>query len=515
MTKFLSGFNAIVWGAPALVMILGVGLYLSLRLGFVQLTWLPRAVGTFLDKLRSGKSTNGGVTPFQALCTALAATVGTGNLVGVAGAICLGGPGSIFWMWICGILGMVTKFAEATLAVRYRVKSADGYTGGPMYVITQGLGKRYSWLATAYCLFGVVAAFGVGNATQINAVVTGINGVLTRFGREESWRGNFAIGIILAVLVGAMLLGGAKRIGAAAERLVPFVSAMYILMCAGVLVLRFREIPGAFSAIIQGAFSPRAVTGGMLGSAFQALRVGCSRGVFTNEAGMGTASIAHASAEVSHPAEQGLMGIMEVFLDTILICTLTALVILVSGIPIPYGVDAGAELTTQAFTAIYGETAALMIALALVCFAIATVLGWGLYGARCAEFLFGEKAWSRFALAQTATVILGSVLDTGTVWQLSEAVNGLMVIPNLIALAALTPEVVRLTNEYRKSGGRAASGGNYADFHQCEPLRTLAHAKIPSLCGKGQKRGEENLPSEYRPARSAHAGGLLSGHPRL
>ncbi|MGN0976691.1 MAG: alanine/glycine:cation symporter family protein [Faecousia sp.] len=469
MTKFLSDLNAVVWGAPALVLILGVGLYLSLRLGFVQLTLFPRALREFLSKLRPGKQT-GGVSPFRALCTALAATVGTGNLVGVAGAICLGGPGTIFWMWICALLGMVTKFAEVTLAVRYRIRDRDGFVGGPMYVITQGLGKRYTWLAAVYCLFGVIAAFGVGNATQINAVVSGVNGVLTRFGGEETRIGNLVMGILLAALVGTLLLGGAKRIGAAAERLVPVVSGVYILMCLGVLILRCRQLPAAFGAIVKGAFSPRAVTGGMLGSAFQALRVGCSRGVFTNEAGMGTASIAHASAQVDHPAEQGLMGIMEVFLDTILICTLTALVILVSGIPIPYGTDAGGGLTTSAFTAIYGEGAAVAIALSLVCFAVATVLGWGLYGARCAQFLFGPGAWRWFVLAQTAAVILGSVLDTGTVWLLSETINGLMAIPNLVALAALTPELARLTKEYKKSGGMAAGGGTYADIHQCEPL---------------------------------------------
>lgn len=453
MTKILEWLNAIVWGAPALVLILGVGLFLTLRLGFAQLTLFPRALAEFFAKLRPGQKNQEGVSPFQALCTALAATVGTGNLVGVAGAICLGGPGAIFWMWVCGVLGMVTKFAEATLAVRYRVKTESGYIGGPMYVITQGLGVRFRPLACAYCLFGVVAAFGVGNATQINAVITGVNGVLTRFGREESRMGNFTMGLVLAALIGTMLLGGAKRIGAAAERLVPFAALAYILMCSGILLIKVREIPYAFSVIVQGAFSPRAVTGGMLGSAFAALRIGCSRGVFTNEAGMGTASIAHASAEVEHPAEQGLMGIMEVFLDTILICTLTALVILVSGVPIPYGVDAGAELTTQAFTAIYGENAAIVIALALICFAVATVLGWGLYGARCAEFLFGAKAWKPFAVMQTITVVVGAVLDTGTVWQLSETVNGLMVIPNLITLAALTPELVHLTKEYKKSGG--------------------------------------------------------------
>ena len=470
MTKIFSTLNAIVWGVPALVLILGVGLFLTLRLGFAQLTLFPRALLEFFSKLRPGKQTKDGVSPFQALCTALAATVGTGNLAGVAGAICLGGPGAIFWMWICGILGMVTKFAEATLAVRYRVKTENGCIGGPMYVITKGLGERFRWLACAYCLFGVIAAFGVGNATQINAVITGINGVLLCFGEQESQTRNLMIGLTLAILIGTMLLGGAKRIGAAAEKLVPFAAAAYILMCAGVLLIKVEEIPKALAMIVRGAFSPRAVTGGMLGSAFSALRIGCSRGVFTNEAGMGTAAIAHASAEVTHPAEQGLMGIMEVFLDIILICTLTALVILVSGVPIPYGTDAGAELTTQAFTSIYGENAAIIIALALILFAVATVLGWGLYGARCAEFLFGPKAWKYFALAQTVTVALSSVLDTATVWQLSDIVNGLMVIPNLITLAALAPELDRLTKEYKKSGGQAVGGGNYADFHQCKPL---------------------------------------------
>ena len=471
MTKFLESVHGLLWGAPALVLILGVGIWLSVRTGFAQITLFPRAIRMFWRKLTGRERAEGSVTPFQALCTALAATVGTGNLVGVAGAICLGGPGAIFWMWICGILGMATKFGEVTLAVRYRVREGGEYRGGPMYMISRGMGRKWMWLASCYSFFGVIAAFGVGNATQINAVIAGINGVLTRFGGEETQRKNLAMGLILAVLVGAMLLGGAKRIGSVAEKLVPFISAAYILMCVVVLVLRFDAVPGAFGAIFQGAFSPRAVTGGMLGSAFQALKVGCSRGVFTNEAGMGTASIAHASAEVSHPVEQGLMGIIEVFLDTILICTLTALVILVSGVSVPYGTDAGGELTTAAFTAVCGDWASLFLAAALCCFAFATVLGWGLYGARCGQYLFGSGAWNGFALLQTVTVVLGAVLKTETVWLLAETVNGLMAIPNLIALAVLTPELVRLTIEYKtKSGGRTASGGNYADFHQRQPL---------------------------------------------
>ena len=504
MTKILESIHSFIWGVPALVLILGVGLYLSMGTGFAQITLFPAAVRDFLRKLLSRKQTGEGVSPFQALCTALAATVGTGNLVGVAGAICLGGPGAVFWMWICGILGMVTKFAEVTLAVRYRVREGNEYMGGPMYMISEGMGSSWKWLAWVYSFFGVIAAFGVGNATQINAVISGVNGVLARFGSVETQRRNLAIGLLLAVLIGAMLLGGAKRIGTAAEFLVPFVSAAYILLCIGALILKWDAIPGAFRQIFQGAFSPRAVTGGMIGSAFQALRVGCSRGVFTNEAGMGTASIAHACAEVDHPVEQGCMGIMEVFLDTILICTLTALVILTSGISLPYGVDAGGELTLAAFAAVYGDWAVVFIAASLCCFAFATVLGWGLYGARCGQFLFGRGCWNTFALLQTAAVVLGAVLKTETVWLLAETVNGLMAIPNLIALAALSKEVVRLTKEYKKSGKPIAGGGNYADFHQCKPLRTLSHAKVPPSGGGSKEAGKENLSPEHRPARSAH-----------
>ena len=451
MTKILSLFNSILWGAPALVLILGVGLFLSIRLQFPQITLLPKAIGHFVSQLLPGKNGEES-SSFQALCTALGATVGTGNLVGVAGAICIGGPGAVFWMWLCGLLGMVTKFAEAMLAVRYREKTQSGYVGGPMYVILRGMGQKYRPLALCYCVFGLIATFGVGNAAQINAVITGINSVILAWGGKQSFRVNLLLGLVLAALVGSMLLGGARRIGTAAEKLVPAAAAAYVLLCLGVLVLKRHQIPEAFAQIIRGAFDPKAVTGGALGSAFQALRIGCSRGVFTNEAGMGTASIAHASANVSHPAEQGLMGIMEVFLDTILICTLTALVILVSDVPIPYGVDAGARLTMDAFGEIYGNKAVLLISLMLGCFAIATVLGWGLYGARCAQFLFGPNAWKGFAIAQTGMVLLASVMDTGLVWQLSETVNGLMVIPNLIALTVLSPEIVRLTKDYKKPG---------------------------------------------------------------
>ena len=486
MTRVLEFANDIVWGVPALVLILSVGLFVSIRTGFAQITLFTRALREFCLRLRGERSTDGSVTPFQALCTALAATVGTGNLVGVAGAMAIGGPGAIFWMWICALLGMGTKFAEATLAVHFRVTENGEFVGGPMYMIREGMGKRWLWLAGLYSFFGVVAAFGVGNATQINAVVTGVNAAVTAFGGRESVVGNLIMGIGLAVLISLMLLGGARRIGMIAERLVPFVSAAYLLLGMGVLIARFQLLPDAICAIVKGAFSPKAMTGGTVGSLWLTLRIGVSRGVFTNEAGMGTASIAHAAAQVEHPAQQGLMGIMEVFLDTIVICTMTALVILVSGVPIPYGIDAGVTLTTDAFSAVYGDWVSIFIAAALCCFALATVLGWGLYGARCAQFLFGADAWKKFALLQSVAVVLGAVLKTGTVWILSETVNGLMSIPNLIALAALSPVLARLTREYKNNlAGCAANGGTYESFHQCKPLRTLSHAEIPSAGSEG------------------------------
>ena len=449
MSGFVDFANKIIWGAPALILILGVGVHLSAKTGFAQFRLFPEAWKQFLRKL-SGKERTDGVSSFQALCTALAATVGTGNLVGVAGAIALGGPGSIFWMWVCALLGMATKYAEATLAVHFRTRENGEYVGGPMYIIRRGLGSRWAWLGTVYSFFGVFASFGVGNAAQINAVITGVNQVFDRFGMQSGGKWDLVIGILLALLVGTMLLGGAKRIGKTAELLIPFLSGAYILLCLGALIARAQLIPGAFASIIHGAFSPRAVTGGLVGSLFQTLRIGVSRGVFTNEAGMGTASIAHASAQVSHPVQQGMMGIMEVFLDTIVICTMTALVILCSGVPIPYGEDVGGTLTTASFCAVYGNWVSIFLALALCCFAIATVLGWGLYGLRCAQYLFGPGARKIYALAQTIVVILACVLKTDTIWSLSETFNGLMAIPNLIALVLLGDVLRKDTIHYKK-----------------------------------------------------------------
>lgn len=451
MFVILEKINGFVWGVPALIGILGVGIYLSFQTGFVQLRLFPRAVFNFCNRFSKKDKPGEDKSSFQALCTALAATVGTGNLAGVAGAIALGGPGAIFWMWICAFFGMVTKFAEATLAVRFRKKTTNGdCVGGTMVMIEQGLGKSWRWLGILYSFFALVASFGVGNAAQINAVIGGVNGVISAFGGCQKLWIDLLIACILAVLICVMLLGGAKRIGQVAEKLIPFASAAYLLLCFVVLIGRFQLIPQAFATIVSGAFSPRAITGGVVGSFFVSLRVGAARGVFTNEAGMGTASIAHAGADVRHPVEQGLMGIMEVFLDTIVICTMTALVILCSGVKIPFGEDTGILLTTEAFSSVLGDWVSIPIAITLILFALATVVGWGLYGIRSAQYLFGEQSWKPFALLQGIVVIASTFAGTGAVWHLAETVNGLMAIPNLIILTALTPELIRLVKSYKE-----------------------------------------------------------------
>ena len=465
MSAFIDSLYRAVWGLPTVLLILVTGLWLTWVTGFAQFRLFPLAWRNFLALLLGKNGKQGKISSFQALCTALSATVGIGNLAGVAGAIALGGPGSIFWMWICAGFGMVIKFAETSLAVRFRVLDDSGqWMGGPMYTISRGMGRKWSWLACAYCFFGVVAAFGVGNATQINAVVAGIHeaAISAGFHPDRTW--NLWIGLPLAVLIGVTLSGGAKRIGQTAEKLIPFAAGGYILLCLVVLCLRFDHIPDALRSIFVGAFSPRAVTGGAVGSVSVAIQTGISRGIFTNEAGMGTASIAHAGAEVEHPAKQGLMGIMEVFLDTIVICTMTALVILTSGVSVDYGFDRAAALTTAAFGAVLGEWVSVVIALFLCLFAVATVLGWGLYGARCAQYLFGNQAWRKFTAAQIAAVVLGAVMNTGMLWRLAEIVNGLMTIPNLIALCALTPVLRHITNDFN-CGRNSAVGGTYENFY--------------------------------------------------
>ena len=477
MSQILERLYTVVWGVPTLVLILGVGLYLSLRTGFVQVRLFRHACAEFGRRLRPGKKNADGISSFQALCTALAATVGTGNIAGVAGAIALGGPGAIFWMWVCGLLGMVLKLSEAALSVRYRSCENGEFLGGPMYMIRNGMHQRWLWLGTVYSFFGIVAALGVGNATQINAVLSGIHECIRAYGGMPSRQMDLLLGCGMALLVLILLLGGAKGIGRITEALVPFAAVAYLLLGILVLVLRVKFVPSAFAAILHGAFAPRAVTGGIIGSVMVTLRVGVSRGVFTNEAGMGIAGIAHAGADVQHPVEQGLMGIIEVFLDTIVICTVTALVILCSGVCIPFGVSVGAELTIESFSLVLGDWTRVFITLSLCLFAFATVLGWGLYGGRCAQYLFGNQIWKTFALLQGAMVILGAVLNTGTVWLMAEIVNGLMAIPNLIALIVLSPELSRLIIDYQRKTGNCAGGGTLCRYPS---MQTAAN---PHPCG--------------------------------
>jgi len=454
ITNVNNALNGFVWGVPAIVMILGVGLYLSIRTGFVQLRKFGYAMKSTIGKLFSkNEASEGSITPFQAVCTALAATVGTGNIAGVAGAIALGGPGAVFWMWISALLGMCTKFSEVVLAVKFRERSSEGdYVGGPMYYIKNGLGKKWMWLAYLYAAFGILAVFGTGNATQVNTIVAAINTPLLNYNllsTEHLGTTNLIIGIAIAIIVALILLGGIKRIGRVTEKLVPVMALLYIVLGIGLIVIRFEKIPAVFTSIFQGAFNPRAVTGGIVGSFFLSMRNGISRGIFSNEAGLGTGSIAHACADTDNPVQQGMFGIFEVFMDTIVVCTMTALVVLLSGVDITFGQAAGAELTISGFTNVYGNWVSIFTAIAMLCFAFSTILGWGLYGERCAEFIFGPKIRMPFRFVYSAVAILGATMDLGLIWGIADTFNGFMTIPNLIGVFLLSPVIFKLLKEFK------------------------------------------------------------------
>ena len=445
--------NNFIWGVPAMICIIGVGLLLSVRTKFLQIRKFPYAMKQTIGKIFDKKdASDGAMTPFQAVCTALAGTVGTGNISGVAGAIAIGGPGAVFWMWISALLGMCTKFSEVTLAVHFREKNAVGdWVGGPMYYIKNGLKKHWHWLAFLFALFGVLTVFGTGNATQVNTITTAIDSALLSFNiiPESSTKVvNLVMGIIVAILVAMILLGGVKRIGRVTERLIPFMALLYIVLAFGVIILNIDRVPGVFHSIIDGAFHPASVTGGIVGSFFLSMKKGVARGIFSNEAGLGTGSIAHACADTGEPVKQGMFGIFEVFTDTILICTLTAMVILCSGIPVGYGADAGAELTISGFTATYGNWVSIFTAIALCCFAFSTIIGWGLYGSRCMEYLSSEKWVKPFMVVYALVAIVGATMDLGMLWSIAETFNGLMAIPNLIALFLLSGTVVKLVKDY-------------------------------------------------------------------
>ena len=454
ITQINQVVNDFIWGLPAMVCILGVGLLLSVRTNFLQIRKFPYAIKTTLGRIFKRKdASDGTMTPFQAVCTALAGTVGTGNIAGVAGAIAIGGPGAVFWMWCSALLGMCTKFAEVTLAVHFRERSSAGeWVGGPMYYMKNGLGKRWQFLAVLYSLFGVLTVFGTGNATQVNTITTAIDTALLQFrvvAEDLLPTLNLVIGILCAMLVAMVLLGGIQRIGSVSEKLVPFMALFYIILAVGVVVLNLPRLPFVMEEIFAGAFNPAAFTGGAIGSLFLSMKKGVSRGIFSNEAGLGTGSIAHACADTRKPVKQGMFGIFEVFADTIVICTLTAMVILCSGVPVNYGTDAGAELTISGFTSTYGGWASLFTAVALCCFAFSTIIGWGLYGSRFASFLFKtDKIVKPFFVVYSFVAILGATMDLGVLWSIAETFNGLMSIPNLIALFLLSGTVVKLADEY-------------------------------------------------------------------
>lgn len=448
-----NALNNFIWGVPAMVCIIGVGLYLSIRTGFVQIRKLGPAMSHTIGRMfKKHEASDGSMTPFQAVCTALAATVGTGNIAGVAGAIALGGPGAVFWMWVSALLGMCTKFVEVTLAVHFRERNKQGdYVGGPMYYIKNGLGKKWMWLAYLYAFFGACAVFGTGNATQVNTITAAIDsalinyGLLTESGIEAC---NLFIGIVIAFVVGMILIGGVKRIGRVSERLVPFMALLYIILAVGVIVLNWKQIPAVFGMIFKGAFTPSAITGGAVGSLFMSMKRGVSRGIFSNEAGLGTGSIAHACADTSEPVQQGLFGIFEVFMDTIIICTMTALTILLSGVDIVYGQAAGAELTISGFTSVYGNWVSIFTAIAMCSFAFSTIIGWGLYGSRCVEFLFGSGSVKFYNIAYVLVSVVGAIVDLGLIWGISDTFNGFMAVPNLIAVFLLAPVALRLMKEH-------------------------------------------------------------------
>ena len=448
--------NGIVWGIPAIVCILGVGLILSIRTGFIQFRKFGDAMKNTIGKIfKKTDAKKGAMTPFQAVCTALSATIGTGNIAGVAGAIAIGGPGAVFWMWISALLGMCTKFAEVTLAVHYRETNAHGdLVGGPMYYIKNGLKKHWHWLAYAFAVFGVLTVFGTGNATQVNTITASIDTALLNYNlisADSVKLVNLFIGIGIAIVVALVLLGGVKRIGRVSEKLVPFMAVLYIVLALGVIFLNIKEVPGVFYEIFYRAFNPTAVTGGVVGSLCLSMQNGVARGIFSNEAGLGTGSIAHATADTHSPVEQGLFGIFEVFMDTIVVCTMTALVILCSGTDIIYGKNAGAELTISGFTTVYGDWVSVFTAVAMCCFAFSTILGWGLYGARCMEFLSSHKWVKPFMVVYSLVAIVGATMELDLIWSIAETFNGLMAIPNLVALFLLSGTVVKLVKEhYRK-----------------------------------------------------------------
>ncbi len=457
ITNINSTINGFVWGLPMMVLILGVGVYLSIRCGFPQFRHFLHIMKNTLGKaFEKTEKSDGAVSPFKAMCTALAASIGTGNIAGVSGAIAIGGPGAIFWMWVSALLGMCTKFSEVTLALKYRERNQKGdWVGGPMHYITNGLGKSWKWLACVFATFGALAAFGIGNMTQINTIASTVNTAISGFiPTTESQQTVIAwvVAIICALICAIVLIGGIQRLADVCSLLVPVMALIYIVASLVVIIVNAGAIPEAFSAIFVGAFNPASVAGGLAGVGIKtALTKGVGRGIFSNEAGLGSAPIAHAAADVDHPVKQGIYGVFEVFMDTVVVCTMTALVVLLGvGVQnIEYGTDIGANLTIKGFESVFGSgIPGVAVAVCLALFALSTVLTWALYGSRCVEYLFGYKASKVYQVIFCLFACIAGTVELSLAWAIADTLNGLMAIPNLIALALLSPVVIKLSKEY-------------------------------------------------------------------
>ncbi|MCB4458091.1 alanine/glycine:cation symporter family protein [Leisingera sp. McT4-56] len=453
LTNFVGDINGIVWGVPMLALILGVGFFLQVGLKFMPILKLGMGFG-LLFKGREGQG-EGQISPFNALMTALSATIGTGNIAGVATAVFLGGPGALFWMWMTALVGMATKYSEAVCAVKYRERDEEGnYVGGPMYYIKNGLGAKWAWLGVAFAVFGSIAAFGIGNGVQANGVAQVLE---TNFGFNTS-----VTGVVLMVLTGAVILGGITRIGAVAGKLVPFMAVSYIIAGLIVLVVNADAIGSAFGLVFTHAFTPSAAEGGFAGAAvWAAIRFGVARGVFSNEAGLGSAPIAHAAAETKGPVNQGLIAMLGTFIDTIIVCSITGLAIIASGAWTSG--ESGAALTSLAFETSLPGFGGYLIAIALSIFAFTTILGWSYYGEKCMEFLFGVKVMLPYRILWIVAIYFGATADLGFIWLLADTLNAMMAIPNLIALALLSPIVFKVTKEFFATGGKSEEASHAAE----------------------------------------------------
>ena len=438
--EFFNTINGIVWGIPMIVLILGTGLYLQIRLGFMPIRKIGLGFRMIMKGRRKDAGAAGDITPFAALMTCLSATVGTGNIAGVATAIAIGGPGALFWMWMTALVGMATKYGEVVLAVKYReIDDRGELAGGPMYAIKNGLSKNWRWMASLFAVFGGLAGFGIGNMVQANGISSAVEAA---FGLP-TW----ITGVTLMVLTGLVVLGGIKRIGRVAELLVPSMCVAYMLCCLIVLFVFAERIPDAFSLIFYHAFNPAAATGGFVGSTIMmAIQKGVARGIFSNEAGLGTAGIAQAAGASKDPVYSGVIGMMGTFIDTIIVCTMTGLVLIVSGVW-NSGVN-GAALTSAGFETAMPGFGKYLLAVSLAVFAFTTILGWAYYSEKCWEYLVGTLFAKPFRILWTLAVFPGAVLTLDFAWLVADTLNALMAIPNLIVLLLLSPQIVAFTRQY-------------------------------------------------------------------